>query len=47
MAVLDTLNFVAFDSLESKNSIAIHGQNLIATIDEQIKLAANKDYTHK
>ena len=47
MTEIITLNFIAFDPLESKNSITIRGQILIATIDEQIKLAANKDYTHK
>ena len=34
MTVINTLNFIAFDPLGSKNSIAIRGQNLIATIDE-------------
>ena len=47
MTVINTLNFIAFDPLESKNSIVILGQNLNATIDEQIKFAANKDFTHK
>ena len=47
MTEIITLNLIAFDPLESKNSIAIRDQNLIATIDEQIKLAANKDYIHK
>ena len=37
MTVLDTLNFVTFKPLLNNN--------LIAKIDEQIQLAANKDYT--
>jgi len=45
MTVLDTLNFVAFNPLQSNNSIAFRRRKLIAKIDEQIQLAANKDYT--
>ena len=45
MTVLDTLNFVAFNSLQSNNPIAIRRRKLIAKIDAQIQLAANKDYT--
>ena len=41
----DTLNFVAFSPLQNNNSIAIRRLKLIAKIDEQIQLAANKDYT--
>ena len=45
MTVLDTLNFVAFNPLSNKNPIAVRGRKLIATIDEQIQLKANNDYT--
>ena len=45
MTVLDTLNFVAFNLLQNNNPIAVRRRKLIAKIDEQIQLAANKDYT--
>ena len=45
MTVLDTLNFVAFNPLKNNNPIAVRRRKLIAKIDEQIQLAANKDYT--
>ena len=45
MTVLDTLNFVAFNPLQNNNPIADRRGKLIAKIDEQIQLAANKDYT--
>ena len=45
ITVLDTLNFVAFNQLQSNNPIAVRRRKLIAKIDEQIQLAANKDYT--
>ena len=45
MTVLDTLNLVAFNPLQNNNPIAILRHKLIAKIDEQIKLVANKDYT--
>ena len=45
MTVLDTLNFVAFNPLQSNNPIAVRRRKLIVKIDEQIQLAANKDYT--
>ena len=45
MTVIDTLNFVAFNSLQNNNPIAVRRRKLIAKIDEQIQLAANKDYT--
>ena len=45
MTVLDTLNFVAFSPLENNNPIAIRRRKMIAKIDEQIQLAADKDYT--
>jgi hypothetical protein len=45
MTVLDTLNFVAFNPLANNNSIVIRRRKLMAKIDEQIKLATNKDYT--
>ena len=45
MTVLDTLNFVAFNPLQNNNPIAVRLRKLIAKIDEQIQLAANKDYT--
>ena len=45
MTVLDTLNFVAFNPPLNNKPIAIRRRKLIAKIDEQIQLAANKDYT--
>ena len=45
MTVLDTLNFVAFNPLQNNNPIAVRRRKLIAKIDEQIQLSANKDYT--
>jgi nicotinamidase-related amidase len=45
MTVLDTLNLVAFNPLQNNNPIAILRHKLIAKIDEQIKLAVNRDYT--
>ena len=45
MTVLDSLSFVAFNQLQTNNPIAVCRLNLIAKIDEQIQLAANKDYT--
>ena len=45
MTVLDTLNFVAFNPLQNNNPIAVRRRKLIAKIDEQIQLAAHKDYT--
>ena len=45
MTVLNTLNFVAFNPLQTNNPIAIRRRKLIAKIDEQIQLAVNKDYT--
>ena len=45
MTVLDTLNFVAFNPRQNNNPIAVRRRKLIAKIDEQIQLAANKDYT--
>ena len=45
MTVLDTLNFVAFNPLQNNNPIAARRRKLIAKLDEQIQLAANKDYT--
>ena len=45
MTVLDTLNFVAFNPLQSNNPIATRRRKLMAKIDEQIQLATNKDYT--
>ena len=45
MTVLDTFNFVTFNPLQNNNPIAIRRRKLIAKIDEQIQLAANKDYT--
>ena len=41
----DTLNFVAFNPLQNNNPIAVRRRKLVAKIDEQIQLAANKDYT--
>ena len=45
MIVLDKLNFVAFNPLQSNNPIAVRRRKLMAKIDEQIQLATNKDYT--
>ena len=45
MTVLDTLNFVAFKPLANNNPIAVRRRKLVAKIDEQIQLAADKDYT--
>ena len=45
MTVLDTLNFVAFNLLQNNNPIAVRRRKLIAKIDEQLQLAANKDFT--
>jgi len=45
MTVLDTLNFVAFNPLQNNNPIAVRRRKLMAKIDEQIQLAANKDFT--
>ena len=45
MTVLDTLNFVAFNPLQNNNPIAVRRRKLIAKIDEQIQLSADKDYT--
>ncbi len=47
MTVFDTLNFVAFNPLQNNNPIAVRRRKLIAKIDEQIQLAAKKDYTPK
>ena len=45
MTVLDTPNFVAFNPLANNNPIAVRRRKLVAKIDEQIQLAAIKDYT--
>ena len=45
MTLLDTLNFVTFNPLQSNNPIAVRRRKLIAKLDEQIQLATNKDYT--
>ena len=45
MTVLATLNFVAFNPLLNTNPIAVPRRKLIVKIDEQIQLAANKDFT--
>ena len=45
MTVLDELNFVAFNPPANNNPIAVRRCKLIAKIDEQIRPAANKDYT--
>ena len=45
MTVLDKLNFVAFNPLQNNNPIAVRRCKLMAKINEQIQLAANKDYT--
>ena len=45
MTILNTLNFVAVNPLQNNNPIAVRRRKLIAKIDEQIQLVANKDYT--
>ena len=45
MTILNTLNFVAFNPLANNNPIAVRRRKLIAKIDEQMQLAADKDYT--
>jgi len=45
MTILDTLNFVSYNPLQNNNPIATRRRKLFAKIDEQIQLAANKDYT--
>ena len=45
MTLLDTLNFVSSNPLQNNNPIAVRRRKLIAKIEEQIQLAANKDYT--
>ena len=44
MSVLDTLTFVGFNPLQNNNPIAIRRRKLIAKIDEQMQLAAKKEY---
>jgi len=39
------VNFFAFNPVQNNNPIAVLRRKLIAGIDEQIQLAANKDYT--
>jgi hypothetical protein len=41
MGVVDTLSFVG---LISNNDIVVHGSKLVATIDEKIQRATDKDY---
>ena len=43
MTVLCTLNLVAFNRLQNNNPIAVRRRKLMAKIDDQIQLAANKD----
>ena len=45
MTILDTLNFVAFNPLQNNNLIAVRRRKLIAKIDKQIQLKANKNCT--
>ncbi len=45
MTAPDTLNFVAFNPLQNHNPIAVRLRKLIAKIDDQIQLAANKEYS--
>jgi len=45
MTVLNTLNFMVFNPLANDNPIAVRGRKLIAKLDEQIQIVANKDYT--
>ncbi len=47
MTVLSKLNFVAYNPIQSTNLISIRRNKLIEKIDEQIKLATDKDYTPK
>ena len=45
MAVLDTLNFVAFNPLQNNNPIISRRKKLLSKIDEQIELASNPNHT--
>ena len=45
MTVLDTLSFVAYNPLANNILITVHCRKLIAKIDKQIQLTANKDCT--
>ena len=45
MAVLDSLNLVAFNLNQNNSTITVRRRKLIAKIIEQIQLVANKDYT--
>ena len=42
LTILDILNFVAFKPIQNNNPIAVRRRKLIAKIDKQIRLAANK-----
>jgi hypothetical protein len=46
MTVINTLNFIALNPLQNNNPIAALHRKLIAKIDGQIQLAANKGYMH-
>ncbi len=43
--LLDILNFVVFNPLANNNPIEVLCRKLIAKLNEQIQLAAEKDYT--
>jgi hypothetical protein len=45
MAILKTLNFVAYNPLTNNNPIAMRRRKLVAKIDEQLALAADADYS--
>ena len=45
MTVLDTLIFVAFNSLQNNNPIAVRRSKMIEKIDAQVQLAADKEFT--
>ena len=44
MALLDTLNFVAFNPLQNNNPIAVRRGKLVVTIDKKIQITTKKDY---
>ena len=45
MAILNTLNFVAYNPLTNNNPIAMRRSKLVAKIDEQLALASDANYS--
>jgi len=45
MAILKTLNFVAYNPLTNNNPIAMRRRKLVAKIDEQLALASDANYS--